>query len=55
MSLTRWDVLDNAYQQVMARAASGELRVDTERVPLADIEDAWQREVRGGRRLVIIP
>ncbi len=49
------DVLDDAYQQVMARAASGRLRVDTERVPLAQIEDAWQREVRGGRRLVVIP
>ncbi|MGH9430377.1 MAG: quinone oxidoreductase family protein [Terriglobia bacterium] len=49
------DVLDDAYREVMARAASGELRIDTERVPLVDIEDAWQREVRGGRRLVIIP
>lgn len=49
------DVLEDAYRQVMDRAASGELRIETERVPLADIEDAWQREVRGGRRLVIIP
>ena len=49
------DALEDAYQQVMARAASGELRIDTEQVPLADIEEAWQREVRGGRRLVIIP
>ncbi len=49
------DVLGDAYKQVMDRAASGELRMDTERVPLADIENAWQREVRSGRRLVIIP
>ena len=49
------DVLDDAFQQVMARAAKGELRVDTERVPLAETEEAWQREVRGGRRLVIVP
>jgi NADPH:quinone reductase-like Zn-dependent oxidoreductase len=49
------DVLDDAYQQVMGRAASGELRIDTERVPLADIEDAWASEVRSGRRMVIIP
>jgi NADPH2:quinone reductase len=46
--------LTEAYQQVMARAVSGQLRVDTERVPLADIEDAWQRELHG-RRLVVIP
>jgi hypothetical protein len=38
----------------MTRAARGELRIDTERVPLAAIENAWQRDVRG-RRLVIIP
>ncbi len=47
------DILDDAYHQVMARAARGELRVDTERIPLADIEAAWQRQDR--RRLVIIP
>jgi NADPH:quinone reductase-like Zn-dependent oxidoreductase len=40
---------------VLRSAASGELRIDTERVPLANIEDAWQRETRGGRRLVVIP
>jgi hypothetical protein len=38
----------------MARVASGQLRIETERVPLADIEDAWQRELHG-RRLVVIP
>jgi hypothetical protein len=48
------DTLMEAYRQVMARAASGELRVETERVPLADIESAWQRE-QHGRRLVIVP
>lgn len=31
------------------RAASGKLPVDTERVPLADIENAWNRDPRGGR------
>jgi NADPH:quinone reductase-like Zn-dependent oxidoreductase len=48
------NILTDALQQVMAQAAAGELRVDTERVPLADIENAWQRD-RQGRRLVIIP
>ena len=44
----------DAYNQAMARAASGELRIETERVPLADVEKAWQRSARGPR-LVLIP
>jgi NADPH2:quinone reductase len=48
------DILMNALQQVMAHAATGKLRIETERVPLADVESAWQREQRG-RRLVIVP
>ena len=46
------DVLREALLQVMAYAAKGELHIDTERVPLADIESAWQRD-QPGRRLVI--
>jgi hypothetical protein len=38
----------------MNDAASGKLRMKTERVRLAEIEDAWDRNVRG-RRLVVIP
>jgi NADPH2:quinone reductase len=48
------DLLIEAFQQVMAHAAKGDLHIDTERVPLADIENAWQRD-QPGRRLVIIP
>jgi len=48
------DILVDALQKVMAHAASGELRVETERVALADIENAWQRE-QPGRRLVVTP
>ena len=48
------DILVDALQKVMAHAASGELRVETERVPLVDIEDAWQRD-QPGRRLVVTP
>ena len=48
------DVLADAFQRVMAYAAKGDLHIDTERVPLADIESAWQREPLG-RRLVVIP
>ncbi len=47
-------VLVDALQQVVTHAASGELRIETERVPLADIENAWQRDQQS-RRLVIIP
>ena len=47
------DVLLEAFQQVMAHAQKGELHIATERVPLADIEKAWQRD-QPGRRLVII-
>src|ERR1700684_811528 len=47
------EILMDALQQVLAYGASGNLLIDTERVPLADIESAWQRE--GRSRLVIIP
>jgi hypothetical protein len=48
------DILLNALQQVMAHAATGVLRIETERIPLADIETAWQREPEG-RRFIIVP
>ena len=48
------DILVDALQKVMAHAASGELRVETERVPLEDIENAWTRDQQG-RRLVVTP
>jgi NADPH:quinone reductase-like Zn-dependent oxidoreductase len=47
------DILTEALKQVMAHGANGKLQIDTERVPLADIANAWQREQRS--RLVIIP
>jgi NADPH:quinone reductase-like Zn-dependent oxidoreductase len=47
------EILTDALQQVMAHGANGKLRIDTERVPLADIANAWQREQRS--RLVVIP
>jgi NADPH:quinone reductase-like Zn-dependent oxidoreductase len=47
------DVLVEAFQQIMAYAAKGDLYIDTERVPLADIDNAWQRN-QPGRRLVIM-
>ena len=47
------EILMDALQQVLAYGASGKLRIDTERVPLVDIESAWQRDQRA--RLVFIP
>jgi len=48
------NILMDAYHQAMARAASGDLSIETERVALADVENAWQRPARGPR-LVLIP
>jgi len=49
-----WDVLTNAFQRVMDYAARGKLRIETERVPLAEIVQAWERNT-SGCRLVVIP
>jgi NADPH2:quinone reductase len=49
------DVLSEAFQRLMNLAASGQLQIDVEPVPLADIEKAWVRSDNCGRRLVMIP
>jgi NADPH2:quinone reductase len=43
------------FPKIWELAAAGKLRIDTEPVPLADVEDAWQRNDLAGRRLVVIP
>jgi NADPH:quinone reductase-like Zn-dependent oxidoreductase len=48
------EVLVAAMQQVLAWGAAGTLRVETEEIPLTDIEQAWPRTERS-RRLVVIP
>jgi hypothetical protein len=48
------NILVDALQKVMAHAASRELQIDTERIPLADIENVWTCD-QGRSRLVIIP
>jgi NADPH:quinone reductase-like Zn-dependent oxidoreductase len=53
--IPRREVLVDAMQQVMARAARGELRIETRRVPLAEIERVWERAEESGRRIVVIP
>jgi NADPH:quinone reductase-like Zn-dependent oxidoreductase len=47
------DILVAAMRHVLDAAAKRTLQIETESVPLADIEQAWQRAERG-RRLVII-
>jgi NADPH:quinone reductase-like Zn-dependent oxidoreductase len=49
------EILADAMQQVLTRTARGELRIETEQIPLKDIEQVWQRPERTGRRIVVIP
>lgn len=49
-----WDVLTDAFNQVMNLAVLGKLRIDTERVSLAKVAEVWDRNP-GGRRLVLMP
>ena len=49
-----WHVLAEAFQRVMNHGASSKRRIETEGVPLAEIEDAWERDAHA-RRLVVIP
>jgi len=49
-----WDVLTEAFQQVMDCAARRQLRIETERVSLAEIEHAWEHDAHA-RRLVVVP
>jgi NADPH2:quinone reductase len=45
-----------ALQKMWRHAAAGELRVACERVPLADVASAWERQANApGAKLVIIP
>lgn len=48
-----YDVLTQALRDVLAHAANGELSVDTERIPLAHVDQAWSLSHR--RRLVVVP
>jgi NADPH:quinone reductase-like Zn-dependent oxidoreductase len=49
------DVLVAAMQQVMEWGASHSLQIETESVPLSEIDQAWQRPETAGRRLVVVP
>src|SRR5262249_4895662 len=47
--------MQEVYGQIVTWARSGELTFDLVRVPLSDIEAAWQRTDLRGRRLVVMP
>ena len=48
------EVLVGTLQKVMLHAANGELSIQTEAVPLSDVEAAWRRD-HSGRRIVFVP
>lgn len=49
------ETLRDIYDQLLRRAAAGELRLETEHVSLVEIEKAWQRKTPSGVRLVVVP
>jgi len=49
-----WEILMDAMGQVLRLGAEGKLRMDVERVPLRDVQSAWNLETPG-RRIVFIP
>ena len=48
------EILADAMQQVLARGAKGELKIETERWALADIKNGWMRPAESGRRIVVM-
>jgi NADPH2:quinone reductase len=50
------EVLEREYRRLVETAASGDLSVDLEEVPLTEVADAWQRQAEGAhRKLVLVP
>ena len=49
------EVLFDAMREVMKRGATGELRMETERVALAEVESVWKRAGQAGCRTVLAP
>jgi NADPH:quinone reductase-like Zn-dependent oxidoreductase len=43
-----------AIRQLLSNVSSGKLRIDIERIPLSEVENAWRRD-RQGCRTVLIP
>ena len=50
------EVLAEQYRRLVHHAIAGDIRLDVERVPLDSVADAWQRQVDGpGKKLVVVP
>ncbi|MFD3401066.1 zinc-binding alcohol dehydrogenase family protein [Kribbella sp. NPDC058693] len=49
------EAMGESYQQVVDWTRSGDLTFRIDRVPLTEIESAWQRSSSRGSRLVVIP
>ena len=50
------DVVKDEYRRLVEHGMRGEIRVDIDRVPLAEVSDAWRRQSEGaGRKLVVVP
>jgi NADPH2:quinone reductase len=50
------DELADHYRRLVEHAVAGDIRLDVERVPLADVAEAWRRQAEGaGTKLVIVP
>jgi hypothetical protein len=47
--------IGKVYGQIVQWALTGALTFDLEKVPLSEVETAWQRTDLRGRRLVIVP
>lgn len=48
------DALATAMKQIMDWAAAGQLTIETEAIPLAQVQEVWQRNERS-RRIVLVP
>jgi hypothetical protein len=44
-----------AFGKLVELAAAGTLQIAVEEMPLAQVQEAWERGDRRGRRLVLIP
>lgn len=55
-AFTAPDVKRAAYARMARHAVAGDLRLEVERVPLADVADAWRRQAGSpGHKLVVVP
>jgi NADPH2:quinone reductase len=50
------DELAAQYRRLVEHAIAGEIRLEVERVPLAEVAEAWRRQAEGaGTKLVLVP